>query len=403
MSGGGKVLKQYGIEVEDTATPMEALAILQDKVGGQATQFAGTFAGASEILKQQVGELTEKIGGALLPVLTNIATKVTPIIEKVIAWAEANPQLTQNIVLATGALAGLLLVLAPIALAFSAISAPLLIAVGALGALGFAIFKIIQNWEQIKPLIDPTLQTFKQVALVVGDFLKPAFDFLVLSLKLLWTQLKALWDILSPVLLPVLKVVAIFLGATLVAGIAILVGAIGTVAFVVAGFIKGLQLLIDKLANLILWFKEHVPQALQAFQTKWASVWEGIKSTTTAVTDYIQKKIQKIIDLWNKAKDIAGSVGGGLKDAGKAVKDAVGSLAGKAGGGAVTAGTSYVVGEKGAEVFTPTQNGTIIPNNKLGGGGGITVNINGGTYLSEDVAKQIGDKIISQFRRTVRI
>jgi hypothetical protein len=40
---------------------------------------------------------------------------------------------------------------------------------------------------------------------------------------------------------------------------------------------------------------------------------------------------------------------------------------GKALGGSVNAGTSYLVGEKGAEVFTPSMNGTITPNNKLGG------------------------------------
>ncbi|WP_339755190.1 phage tail tape measure protein [Algoriphagus aquimarinus] len=41
---------------------------------------------------------------------------------------------------------------------------------------------------------------------------------------------------------------------------------------------------------------------------------------------------------------------------------------GKADGGNVNMGTAYMVGERGREVFVPTQNGTIIPNDKLGGG-----------------------------------
>jgi len=81
------------------------------------------------------------------------------------------------------------------------------------------------------------------------------------------------------------------------------------------------------------------------------------------------------------------------------------SSKGKAIGGGVQVGQSYLVGERGPELFTPSGNGSIIPNNKLAGAGGgsITVNINGGTYLSENVAEQIGDMIIQRFKRTIRI
>jgi hypothetical protein len=42
----------------------------------------------------------------------------------------------------------------------------------------------------------------------------------------------------------------------------------------------------------------------------------------------------------------------------------------RAAGGAVTAGTTYLVGEKGPELWTAPANGNIIPNNALGGMGG---------------------------------
>jgi len=47
-------------------------------------------------------------------------------------------------------------------------------------------------------------------------------------------------------------------------------------------------------------------------------------------------------------------------------------------GGTVTANKPYIVGEAGAELFVPNKTGTIIPNNRLGGGmgsGGMPVNI----------------------------
>lgn len=46
----------------------------------------------------------------------------------------------------------------------------------------------------------------------------------------------------------------------------------------------------------------------------------------------------------------------------------------KAMGGSVAANRPYIVGERGAELFVPNGSGTIIPNNKVSGGGGTVVN-----------------------------
>jgi hypothetical protein len=50
---------------------------------------------------------------------------------------------------------------------------------------------------------------------------------------------------------------------------------------------------------------------------------------------------------------------------------------GRAAGGPVMAGTSYLVGEKGPEIFTPSGSGSITPNNKLGGNTTINLNVTG--------------------------
>jgi hypothetical protein len=49
----------------------------------------------------------------------------------------------------------------------------------------------------------------------------------------------------------------------------------------------------------------------------------------------------------------------------------------RASGGPVMGGGTYLVGERGPELFTPGASGSITPNNAMGGGG-ITVNVNGG-------------------------
>ena len=47
----------------------------------------------------------------------------------------------------------------------------------------------------------------------------------------------------------------------------------------------------------------------------------------------------------------------------------------KANGGAVKGGGSYVVGERGPEVFSPGVSGTITPNHALGGSTTVIVNV----------------------------
>lgn len=46
----------------------------------------------------------------------------------------------------------------------------------------------------------------------------------------------------------------------------------------------------------------------------------------------------------------------------------------RAGGGPVSGGTPYVVGERGPELFVPGSSGSVVPNHALGGGG-ITLNV----------------------------
>jgi hypothetical protein len=64
---------------------------------------------------------------------------------------------------------------------------------------------------------------------------------------------------------------------------------------------------------------------------------------------------------------------------------------GRATGGPVSGGTTYLVGEKGPELFTPGSSGNIIPNNRMGGGGGtINITVNG-AIDAEGTARQIVD------------
>jgi hypothetical protein len=69
---------------------------------------------------------------------------------------------------------------------------------------------------------------------------------------------------------------------------------------------------------------------------------------------------------------------GGLSPADALGLAGISTLPPKALGGPVMGGSSYLVGEQGPELFTPSSSGNITPNHALGGGSTITVNVNGG-------------------------
>jgi hypothetical protein len=72
---------------------------------------------------------------------------------------------------------------------------------------------------------------------------------------------------------------------------------------------------------------------------------------------------------------------------------------GKAMGGPVSSGTSYVVGERGPELFVPNTAGTIIPNGgSAGGGSTINLTVNG-AIDAEGTARTIVDVLNRSFSR----
>jgi len=82
------------------------------------------------------------------------------------------------------------------------------------------------------------------------------------------------------------------------------------------------------------------------------------------------------------ALELAGWLARGAEYGGLSSFDAL-TLAGisggtRASGGPVAGGSTYLVGERGPELFTPTSAGNITPNGGFGGGANITVNVNGG-------------------------
>ena len=121
---------------------------------------------------------------------------------------------------------------------------------------------------------------------------------------------------------------------------------------------------------------------------------EGIKGLikgTSTLADMLNNVADRFLDIaLNQA--LFGNAGGST------VTGGLFSLFGFANGGRPPVGKPSIVGEKGPELFVPRSSGTIVPNNKLGGGGSTSVVVNvdaSGTDVQGDdsQAKELGTLI----------
>lgn len=72
----------------------------------------------------------------------------------------------------------------------------------------------------------------------------------------------------------------------------------------------------------------------------------------------------------------------------------------RASGGPVSAGSPYVIGERGPELFVPSQSGRVVPAGSFGGSSNVVVNVNveSGKTTSEGEANQLGKAIAATVR-----
>ena len=131
--------------------------------------------------------------------------------------------------------------------------------------------------------------------------------------------------------------------------------------------------------------------ALNAIATLVATLITGFSQLVGFMSKaYDQAK--RVVDLIDNNKDIFAAQSG-------LIPFVIGKLAGRASGGPVTSGSSYIVGERGPELFTPNTSGMITPNNRMGGGN-TTINLNvTGAIDPEGTARTIIDVLNNSFYR----
>lgn len=124
------------------------------------------------------------------------------------------------------------------------------------------------------------------------------------------------------------------------------------------------------------------------------SIWDGMTTTAKNAIQAVKDWLQPIIDLIQKVMNGLSAIG---KAVGKSVSSAVNWVGDKL-------GINDGIVQNGKIITThPDDYIMAMKDPSAVMGGGIVVHLNGGTYLSESVALDIGDMIIDKLRKELRI
>ncbi len=127
----------------------------------------------------------------------------------------------------------------------------------------------------------------------------------------------------------------------------------------------------------------------------------GTKSLSEAASGVLNKLKRQLIEVAAQravsgiGNFVGGLFGGGKKGGGGGIGGFLGGLFKRQAGGPVSRGQSYLVGERGPEVFTPSKSGRISPNSAMGGGtvNNITINVDAGGTDTQGSAEQGGREL----------
>ncbi len=435
-----KKLVETGQSAKAQALIMKELAT---EFGGSASAGADTFGFKMAQLKNRINDVQEEIGNALLPTLNKIVDAVGPIINKVGDWIEKNPQLTATIIAITAGIFGLIAVVGTLGIALIGLNGVAValgvsmlalfgwlllipIAIAALVAIGILLW---QNWDFLKAKAIEIWGAIKDWVVgkmgEVGEFIKTTWDEIVDFFKRVWDVITEIFKF--AVALEVGLVVAAFQAmgidifavfqsiqnffvsfwSTLQEVFSVAMSSARTMwqAFwnSTKAFILPVVAEIQKIITAVWkWISDTFETASKPVTAVWESMWNGIKTAANIAMEVVKATIQaalnfvisKINAIINAINSVASK---GAKGLGISIPQ-IPTIPLLAEGGIVTRPTLAMIGEAGSEA--------VIPLSKMGFGGlggGIVVNINGGTYLSREVAQDIGDMIVEKLKLNMNI
>jgi hypothetical protein len=309
-------------------------------------------------------------------------------------------------------------------------------------AIAAAVAALIVYWPQIQQFLDywgektGAFQLLNTLWTELGSIWE---NIVMPALKELWTQLQPLMpylklgaEIIGGVLLAALLIVVVAI-ALLAAGVLLLVAAW---AMLVSDLIKKVKPVFD---DLVTWAKPFtdwistLPSAVETAINDAVKFFQPIINAVQSLINLIKEIPSGILPgigsgiagaassilpgigsgIAGAASSILSGIGSGIAGAassilpgGSLISSLLGGILGLAAGGIVNSPTLALVGEAGPEAIIPLSafngGGSLAGSGSSGSGGNIIVNITG-TFLSQDAARQVGDMLVKQVQRNIRL
>lgn len=426
-----KALAMTGKDNADSLTQQEkaaaTYALMMEGAGKALGDFDRTAGGAANKQRQLTAKFEDakaKIGEALIPIFQQLAGVLSTLADKFSSLSPGMQNLVVIGALAAAAIGPLATALGGIVTIVGLLASPI-IAVGvAIGALiGFAVLLYLK-WDEVWNAVakHPALLL---ILAPLGAILLPIIA-LVGAIKLVQEHWGTIWPIVQGIVEGVWSV----LQPVLEAGVSVINAVAGAVVWVwekcveawpvIQGLVEGawkvMQPLLDAglgvinaIAGAVVWLWERSVEAWPIIQGAVETAWNAMRPWLDAllgaiggIVDAVRWIADNAAAAWDGFKSgvstMWGAVQGplnalksvldGIASAARAVKsalDAIPNVSGpggpslgtqleragyggqRAGGGPVSAGGMYLVGERGPELFMSGSSGSIIPNHALGG------------------------------------
>jgi tape measure domain-containing protein len=298
---------------------------------------------------QEIGailvDMGEKVGAILGPVLVEVWAWILETVEKVGVWFNTNAPLIQGF--------------------FQSMRQILVAVFGYLSTAVQFLFQALANlWPFLRGVFEFAITNLQNMALLIMQVFTADWDSALETAKTIFdTAVTFIWDSLQLLATWVLDT---FFGYT---------------------FEEGKAIVDQAVLDITAWFQNMLDKAVE--------ITDKIAGFFTNISDAVQGIIDKIKEFFSAIE--GGTLPGWVKTL-FGIGDGVDGK--RAAGGPVTAGKSYLVGEKGMELFTPSVNGRITPNHQLAAASGqvinnnrtfnINVTNNGGKLNERELAAAIG-------------
>ncbi len=341
----------------DQSAQAQIMDALRQKTKGAAHAYGQTLAGQMAAARAQVHNLGTQFGEWLAPKIAAAAH----VLAGVIGWFRKNKAAAEALAVVVGTVLGA----AVTAFAVNKIAS----LVKSLGQAGQAVGQLAAKFVGSAAVTEASEETLAATSEATGTAtsmaLGPiglAIGAIVIVITLLLTHWRAVWHAIKTVIHDAvtwikhhLLLVSLALGPI---GFAIV--ALATHWRTVWSVIKTVLLdawndVLKPVLRFVIDIGVLPIQAgISALGTAWSTIWHGIQSVVSDVWNFLSPIFTAI---GNGVKTILGGIGK-VASIGKSVLTLGGLLAS---GGPATAGTAYIVGEKGPELFVPSVSGQVIP------------------------------------------